>query len=259
MQHHLISSFLVVISSLLIVSGLQIRELSRLRGFDGSKNAARNELNTETISAQLELLKHLPAFGFSNVVADGVFLQFLQYFGDDIARQQTGYQLSPKFFEIITAHEPYFIESYVFLSASTTLYAGLPEQSVDVMTQGLEHLGPNRPPRAYFVWRYKGIDELLFLGDAATAQQSFSVAAEWAEQSIDPEGQSVAELSRSMAEFLSKNPESKFARLNAWFSVFSTALDVNTRNLAMQQIESLGGSVEVRPDGSATINYPPTD
>ncbi|MEO1351134.1 MAG: hypothetical protein AAFW84_20390 [Cyanobacteria bacterium J06635_15] len=258
MQHRLISS-LFIIASLMIVSGLQIKELSRLRGFDGSKNAVRNELNTETISAQLELLKHLPAFGFSNIVADGVFLQFLQYFGDDIARQQTGYQLSPKFFEVITAHEPYFIESYVFLSASTTLYAGLPEQSVEVMTRGLEYLAPNRPPRAYFVWRYKGIDELLFLGDAAAAQQSFATAAEWAEDSIDPESQTAAELSRSMAEFLSKKPESKYAQLNAWFSVFSNALDESTRNLAIKQIEALGGSIDTKPDGNVTINYPPKD
>ena len=40
------------------------------------------------------MLKNLPSFGFDNLIADWTFLKFLQYFGDDEARDVTGYDLA---------------------------------------------------------------------------------------------------------------------------------------------------------------------
>jgi hypothetical protein len=74
-----------------------------------------------------------------------VFLGFAQYFGDDSARQITGYALSPDYFEIIVDRDPRFREAYLFLSVSSSLYAAMPERSVVLMEKGLKFLKPQDP------------------------------------------------------------------------------------------------------------------
>jgi hypothetical protein len=241
---------LMASGALVLLAGLQWSKLQTLpdQSFDN-----RSE------GLYLNSLRYLPTLGFQNLIADGVFLQFLQYFGDDTARQQTGYQLSPDFFEISVPKDPYFIDQYIFLSASATLYAARPEASVALMEKGLQSLSPDAPDRAYLVWRYKGTDELLFLGDSEAAEQSFRTAADWAKQSPDPQAQFIAEISEQTANFLARNPSSKFAQINAWVGVFTNALDDYSRQLAQQRIEALGGTLEIKPDGGIKIAYPEED
>nr|WP_290226432.1 hypothetical protein [Trichocoleus desertorum] len=208
---------------------------------------------------RLNLLEKLPTFGFSNLLADWVFLNFLQYFGDDEVREKTGYELSPEYFEVILSRDPYFLDGYFFLSGSTALYAGMPERSVALMNRSLERLSPQVPPKAYYVWRYKGIDELLFLGDSKAAQNSFAMAAKWANTYTDAESQSVAQFSQRTAQFLARNPRSKFAQVAAWSQVLSVATDDRTRQIAVKRIRALGGDVITGPDGTSRIKSPPRD
>jgi hypothetical protein len=55
------------------------------------KQAAQQEAQQEAL--RLKMLKTIPSFGFDNLIADWTFLKFLQYFGDDEARDVTGYNL----------------------------------------------------------------------------------------------------------------------------------------------------------------------
>ncbi|WP_448574374.1 hypothetical protein [Trichothermofontia sp.] len=206
---------------------------------------------------RLQVLQHLPTFGFDNLMADWVFLNFLQYFGDDEARAQTGYDLSPEYFEVIVRRDPRFVRGYLFLSQSTSLFAALPKRTIALMERGLSTLTPQIPPNSYYVWRYKGIDELLFLGDAQAAQHSFRQAADWASQHPDPESQQVAQLSRSMADFLAENPRSQSALVGAWSMVLQSAVDNRTRDRAIAQIKELGGTFETDGQGRIIIRFPP--
>ncbi|HEY9738699.1 MAG TPA: hypothetical protein V6D06_20540 [Trichocoleus sp.] len=204
---------------------------------------------------RLSLMRKTPSFGFDNLVADWTFLNFLQYFGDLSVRSQVGYRASPEFFEVIVAKDPYFIDPYLFLSVSTSLYAGDPERTVALMNQGLASMTPQVPNGGYVVWRYKGIDELLFLGDGAAARESFAAAANWAEQSSDPNAAAVAAASRQTAEFLAQNPASKAAQISAWIQVSNYAFDDQTKRLAVERIQALGGEILDLGQGRVTVRY----
>lgn len=254
-----IAASLVALLCVVAVGVLQVPQLHRLR--NRAKTVSPEALHKEVASekVRLNLLQKTPAFGFDNLFADWVFLNFVMYFGDDEARLQTGYALSPEYFKIIVDRDPRFLGAYIGLSTSISMYAAMPEKSVALMEMGLKSMSPQTPPKSYYVWRYKGIDELLFLGDNQAARQSFETAAQWASTYSDEESKNVAALSRKTAEELSRNPNSKFAQVNAWAMVLYNTTDKLARKLAISRIEALGGKVVITPEGTVRIQPPPAD
>lgn len=250
---------LLALLCMLGVGFLQVPQLNKLSSSE--KTASLEELQREIRSEKLRLnlLQKLPTFGFDNLIADSIFLKFLQYFGDDEVRAKTGYTLSPDYFEVILARDPHFLQAYLFLSTSTSLYAGMPERSIALMEKGLKSLSPTVPQRSYYIWRYKGIDELLFLGVASKAKQSFEMAAKWASVYSDEESRQVKAISQRTAEFLSHNPKSKSAQIAAWIMVLNNPVDSQTRKLAIKRISTLGGKVSVTPEGTLQIQPPKED
>ncbi|MDJ0516190.1 MAG: hypothetical protein QNJ74_07985 [Trichodesmium sp. MO_231.B1] len=202
---------------------------------------------------QLKLLKASPTFGFDNLIADWVFLQFLQYFGDDAARNETGYSLSEDYFDIITQLDPRWVDIYLFLSNSLSIYEGKPKVAVEYMTRGTDALSPEIDPEAWQVWRFKGIDQLLLVGDIPGAIKSHEMAAEWAENTSYQE---LSSLFRNTAEFLKTNPDSKLIKFNAWLWVYYQTRDQRVRERAQQEILELGGKVEMSEDGEKRFVLP---
>jgi len=257
--HRNSSSIGVAFLALLCMLGVGLLQLPQLDKHTSTTKTASLEMLKREIQSEklrLQLLKKLPTFGFKNLLADGVFLKFLQYFGDDEARPKTGYSLSPEYFEVILGQDPHFLQAYLFLSTSTSLYAGMPERSIALTEEGLKSLSPTVPQKSYYIWRYKGIDELLFLGDAAKAQQSFATAARWASVYSDKESQQVQALSQRTAAFLADNPKSKSAQLAAWIMVLDNPVDAQTRKLALGRIAKLGAKVSITPQGALEVQPP---
>ncbi len=247
-----ISTSAVALICVLGVGYLQVPQLQSLIASQKAATPQTLEKATQAEELRLKLLQKTPAFGFDNFFADWTYLNFIQYFGDDDIRAKTGYRLSPEYYEIIIKHDPRFLESYIGLSTSTSMYAAMPERSIALMDKGLQSLRPNLPPqRSYYVWRYKGIDQLLFLGNAPAAKESFTKAADWASQYSDPESQQVANVSRQTATFLARNPKSKSAQIAAWTMVLSNGVDERTKKIAINRIESLGGKLVNTPKGIA--------
>lgn len=223
---------------------LQLNSLNQLQASrTEERTRAEYQREAQQEAAAMTTLNQLPALGFGNLLSDWAFLRFLQYYGDDLARENTSYQLSPEFFKGIVERDPHFLQIYPYLFSSVAINAGKPEQAVALMDKGLQQLTPQTAKRAYYGWRFRGMTELLFLGDAQAAQQSFNQAAEWASQFTDPESQSVAQSSRQTAQFLANNPASKEAQVSAWFMVLTAATDQSTQKLAINRLEALGGRV----------------
>lgn len=246
----------------LCVSGIGLLQFPRMRKLLNSKNNASIEALQRDIQAEktsLNLLKQLPSFGYSNLIGNWVYLRFLQYFGDDEVRAKTGYSLSPEYFEVILQRDPRFLNAYLGLSTSTSLYAGMPERSVKLTAKGLKSLSPSVPERSYYVWRYKGTDELLFLGDSRAAKESFTMAANWASNHSDAESKQIASISQQTAKFLERNPQSRFAQIATWTMVLNNQVDDKTRKIALSKIEALGAKVVTNPDGSTKIKLPKKD
>lgn len=250
---------LVACVCILGVGLLQFAQLQKL--LISKQTASLETLNKDikTENIRLKFLKKMPSFGYDNFIADLVYLNFLQYFGDDEARDKTGYSLSPEYFEVILERDPRFLAAYQSLSVSTSLYAAMPERAIALSEKGLKSLSPSVPEKSYYVWRYKGIDELLFLGNAQAAQQSFATAANWASKFSDAESQLAANTSHKTAEFLSRNPNSKYAQIATWSMVLSNQVDQRTRKRAIREIEALGGKVITTPEGTNKIILPPKD
>lgn len=254
-----LSQFLIVLLCVSAIGVLQLPQLKRLS--TRIQNASPQELEKEVDSEELRLnlLHKLPTFGFNNLIADWVFINFLIYFGDDPVRQYTGYDLSPEYFEIIVERDPRFLQAYLGLSTSISMYAGMPDKAVALMEKGLQAMSPKVPQKSYYVWRYKGTDELLFLGDTQAARRSFEKSAEWASTYSDAESQNVAAISLQTAQFLARNPKSKFAQIGAWTMVLTNAVDERTRKRAISQIEALGGKVVITPEGTVKVQLPEKD
>ena len=128
----------------------------------------------------LDTQARLPQMGFGNLLADWTFLRFIQYFGDATARDATGHTLVPRFFQIVVDNDPRFIQALLMLSSANSLYAFQPKTTVELLNQALTQITPKISALSPYVWSYKGIDEMLFLGDNKSAQPSYEMAAKWA-------------------------------------------------------------------------------
>ncbi len=253
-----IISFFAFCLSILGIGFIQFTEMQKILHTKKNVSLASLEQNIKLEALRLKSLQEIPSFSYDNLIADWIYIDFLQYYGDDEIRDITGYALSPEYFEVILKRDPRFLEAYLSLSTSTSLYAAMPERSIALMNQGLKSLTPAIPEKSYYVWRYKGSDELLFLGDAKSAQKSFAQAANWASTLPDEESKNLALFSQKTSEFLGRNPNSKYARISTWALILNYKVDDKTRQRAIKEIEALGGTV-VKTSQGMSIKFPDKD
>lgn len=236
--------------SALGIIGLQQPQLKQLTE-TGLSNIDYHQ-QEELEKVKLDLIELLPTFGYDNLVANWTMLRFIQYFGDSEARKETGYSLSPKYLEAIVKRDPRFVRAYLSISPASSINAGQAYKTVQLMEKGLENLEPSITD-AHFVYLYKGVDELLFLGNQEASKKSHAMAAKWAKIAGD---ERIEKAASSTVKFLEENPDSKIAQVGAWFMVFINAGDDKTRELARFNIQKLGGKLESYPDGRVTAIPP---
>ncbi len=245
---------------LLFGSGVALLQRARLNNVLSPPSetlTAQAKADTQREVQRLAVWRNLPDFGFRNLVADWVFLNFLQYFGNFEQRQVTGYGLSSDYFEVILNRDPFYYLFYMYLSSSASIFAGQADRAVALQEKYLtETLSPRIPPESFYIWRHKGIDEVLFLNNLAAAQQSHRMAAEWAEQSSDPNRAELAASFRRYADFLATNPDATQLQINAWAQILMSAPDQKTRAVATENIRALGGDVVQDAEGRFSIRFP---
>ncbi|HAC63706.1 MAG TPA: hypothetical protein DCF68_09250 [Cyanothece sp. UBA12306] len=236
-----------------------ILQESRLKPSEQTIDAKKYQELEQVEKLQLDVIKGFPSLGFDNLLADWLYLRFIQYFGDGDARNHTGYLLSADYFEIIVKHDPRFVNALLKLDAVTSIFAGEPEKSVKFLDQSLKVTppkleGPLIAP--YYLWIYKAVNELLFLGDVEAAKQSYTMAANWAETYEDETSQRIAANKRNTVQFLATNPTSKIPQIGAWTSVLSGAADKKTQERAIAEIQALGGEIIITPEGTLRVRVP---
>jgi hypothetical protein len=237
------------------MSAVGVQEQKPLSGMSAAsfKQAAQQEAQQEAL--RLKMLKTIPSFGFDNLIADWTFLKFLQYFGDDEAREVTGYNLGQDYFDIVTQRDPQWADIYLFLSTAISFYQGKPETAVNLMERGTRALSPQIHPQAWIVWRTKGLDELLLLGDIPDSIRSHEMAADWVEET--PEGPKWAPMFRATVDYLRRDPDSVPVRFTAWNTVYTQTTDKLVRQRAKQALVKLGAQVQKDKDGKESFILPP--
>lgn len=239
------------------IAALQLTKVTEVQSETSeTKSKAIYLLEAEQEKANLAFIKNLPDFGFDNLIGNWAFLRFLQYFGDNDARKQIGYALTPKYFEIFVDRNPKFTLPYRYMAPSASLFSGQPGQSVSLIEKGLKSLSPKTSPDAYTLWVSKASDELLFLGDNQAARNSYLNAAQWAQDSTEPEAQRISTVVTKTAEFLKNNPDSKSARISAWLMIFNNVPDEESRQRAIAEIRALGGQITVTNQNKIKIQFP---
>ncbi|MGC9502285.1 hypothetical protein [Baaleninema sp.] len=203
----------------------------------------------------LELLDRSPTLGFDNLVADWVFLRYLQYFGDEKARQQTGCNLSDRYFEIVTKRDPRFLIPYIFIPSGVSYCQGQPEKTVELLDRGIDAISPEIHDNAFIVPLLQGLDRFLLLSDIDGAIESYKLAAEWAKEAGSS---SSAERFGQMAQYLQDNPDSVQALFVGWQEVYKNAVDDRVRQRAITELENLGARVEQQPNGDIRFVPPPS-
>ena len=247
----------LVLVCLMGIISLQISQISRQSQKADQEVYQQQE---EQEKFELNLIKKLPTLGLENLVADWFYLRFIQYFGDSNARDSVGYSLSPDYFTVIVNHDPKFVEAILKLDTSTSLFAGVPKQSIALLNQSLASM-PSKfisiPTPPYYVWTFKGIDELLFLGKPLKAKQSYSTAVQWAKEYPSEASQRFIEITNQTINFLEKNPSSKVAQIGSWAAILGNAMDKKTTERAIKEIKSLGGKVFLDEQGRLSVRVPP--
>lgn len=221
-----------------------------------SNNILTYKQKEQAESLSINTLKKMPNFGFGNLLADYSWLQFLTYFGDGEVRGKIGYSLSPDFLETIVNHDPRFVRAYFQLAPATSIFAGEAERGVNAMNQGLQSITPDLSSESYYIWTYKGVDEMMFLNDLEAARKSYETASAWAKQSEHRDAKKSAKSTKETAEFLAGNPDNLVGQIGAWTLVLNSAPDVETQDKALDKIKELGGQVIVSPSGSVRIRVP---
>ena len=206
----------------------------------------RQESKEKTVAG---LLANMPSFGFDNLIADWAYLKFLVYFGDGEVREHTGYAATPNYFKAVVKNDPRFVKAYFMMSPATSAFAGDPEVSASLIEKGLSTITTQSHSDAYFLWIYKAIDELLFLGDSKAAKESYDNGIEWASYYNDDRSKAVTARMKAMSNFLAKNPDSVEAQIGSWFQLLTNAKDDITRQRAIDNIERLGGEIQFTPNG----------
>jgi tetratricopeptide (TPR) repeat protein len=237
--------FLAVLGIFSVVIAFQAPHLAKLKHQNSSFNKSKLVEADTTIKAQLSLIKSMPSFGFDNLIADLYFLNFLQYFRDVEARQQTGYGIASDYFDVILDRDPRFIQAYYYLANTASIYLGNPEQSVERMERGLKSFSVLVPDKGYYVWKLKAIDELIFLGKVSAARSSLLTTVKWSSQYPDPERQHVARSTQSTVNYLATNPNLDRSRFEAWNLVLNSAVDRTAIDRAIIETKLLRDRVNV--------------
>ncbi len=246
----------------LLVAGASIFQSQQQYAAKHLENSRGNVdyfLEEEKLKTALRLQKKMPTLGYNNILADWYYLRFIQYFGDSPARKETGYSAVADYFELISDYDPRFVNAYLILSTANSVYAGQAPVTVELLNKVLKNISPEISPYTPYLWIYKGVDEMLFLGDIKAAKQSYEMAASWALARGDEVGKEIAKRSLETAAFLAKNPDSRKARAGAWYTIFKSVFDKETRERARLEVERVGGKIIFLPDGSTQLQLPEED
>ena len=248
-------SFLALSGCIASIVCLQKDSLSKIETVRDENTYKKEQ---EAFASAAKIRKKIPSFGFNNLIADLTFLKFIQYFGDGEARQITGYSTVTDYFEDIVSRDPNFIQSHLVFSAANSLFAGRPEETVDLIDETLEKVNPQAPNYPFLLWTYKAADETLFLGDLKAAKHSYEMAARWARQyryDVDISQEMAGRYDKTV-KYLASNPDPTQAQFGAWMSILYSTKDSKTQNYILNRLKDLGAEIEITPNGKLNIKPP---
>ena len=253
-----LSGILKVTIATAAIAGIIKLQQPQLQQLSARDVASPEDQRQEALN--LSLMARSPSFGLDNILADWAFLNFVQYDGDVVTRKAVGYSLAPKYFEMITRLDPRFVDSYVFLSSIMSYQMGMPKEAIALMDRGTSALTAKDDPRAFLVWRLKGLDQLLMVNDLEASQFSYDQAGDWALASSDVSVREVGPIFKQTAEFIRTDPNNKTVLLWSWSAIYDQAVvtrDEVTKARAREMLLKIGAIERKDEKGNVYFLLPP--
>ncbi len=254
-----LSGFVKVTIAAVAIVGIVKLQQPQLQQLSAREVASPEDQRQEAVN--LSLISRFPSFGLDNVLANWAFLNFVQYDGDTATRKAVGYSLAPQYFEMITRLDPRFVDSYLFLGSIMSYQMGMPKDAIALMDRGTTALTPQDHPRAFSVWRLKGLDQLLMVNDLKAAQFSYDKAGDWALASSDRSVQQTGPFFKQTAEFIRTDPNNQKMLLWSWSAVYDQAFatrDQVTQARAREMLLKIGAIENKDEKGNVYFSLPPT-
>ncbi|MCY7405991.1 MAG: hypothetical protein LH631_01065 [Alkalinema sp. CAN_BIN05] len=253
-----LSGFIKVTIAAAAIAGIIQLQQPQLQQLSARDVTSPEDQRQEALN--LSLMARSPSFGLDNVLADWAFLNFVQYDGDTSTRKAVGYPLAPQYFEMITRLDPRFVDSYVFLSSIMSYQMGMPKEAIALMDRGTSALTPQDHPKAFLVWRLKGLDQLLMANDLKAAQFSYDQAGDWAMASSDASIREVGPFFKQTAEFIRTDPNNQTMLLWSWSAIYDQAVvtrDQVTQARAREMLLKIGAIEGKDEKGNIYFSLPP--
>ncbi|BAZ46024.1 hypothetical protein NIES4102_30520 [Chondrocystis sp. NIES-4102] len=228
-----ITNYLSAIAPFICLAGIVVLQSQEYKKSTQELETANYLRQEQAQARKIRYQGQTPTLNFDNLIANWTYLNFVQYFGDEPARQTIGYELVPNYFETISKLDPNFTEASLRLAIANSMYAGYPEQTVTMMEQLLELVDPKSEQSAA-LWTSKGLDELLFLGDKKAATNSYEMADKWRKVSNNS---NVAESEIDITKI--SELELKEAQIRAWSGVLVHVKDMKRKTEIMEKINIL--------------------
>ena len=228
----------LIIAAIAIV-GLQSNRYQQVAAEIDNSNYLEQEAN---LQARLNLKQLLPSFGFDNLAADSLYLEFVQYFGDKTARKATGYSLVTPYFKAIALRDPQFTTAHLTLATANSMYAGKADETVSLVNKVLQ-TKPTETKDSYLLWSLKATDETLFFGDIQAAKYSYQQAAKSA-QNYYKRNSSAVKFNQQKAQFLATNPKTTKTQIIAWKSVLPHVVKESEKQVIRDRINALEAQLD---------------
>ena len=133
------TQLIIVLVSLWGITHLQSQEITQKE----TQKSPSEYLNQEANEKQaLNLLVNTPSLGFGNAIADWIYLNFIQYFGDTLPRESIGYDLCPIYFQSLVQKDPRFVNAVTVMDVCTSLFAGYPLRSLEYLQKAVGSMQP---------------------------------------------------------------------------------------------------------------------
>lgn len=180
------------------------------------------------------------ATGYQNLIADGLWLGLLQYYGDRLGIDQGKKTVNlPQMFDLITDLDPQFYFAY-WLGAWAIGDSGDSAAAIALLEKG-ERLNP----QDYNYPFLRGFVRFLFATDFAGAARDFEKASTFAE---------APRFAQTMAARMHQKTGKDDLALRLWQNMHKQATDGPTRQIAKRNIERIEAEMKGERDRAFRIN-----
>jgi tetratricopeptide (TPR) repeat protein len=214
--------------------------------------ASQRHSNTfqQTIKADfaLDTLSKFPDFGNRNLVADVLWLRFVQYFGDTKVRSKSSYGLSYKYLETITNKDLHFVNAYRVANLAVAYKMGRPDLAESLLIKGIQ-----ANPDSYLLWQARGFLHFLYTGNISKAVYCFRRNAGLAVAVGGNSQQHWGNFWFAMSRYLESSKSNIWTRRQIWAEVYANSFDTDTKQQALIQLSKLG--VSLHKDGRLVARY----